>query len=255
MKNRSLLSILVFVSMTLALPGLPAAKTPDKDVTKVVVLAHGYMRTKYSMRFLEKEFELEGYRVINETYNSMGKSLEENADFLNDAIASETEKIDGDYEIYFITYSMGGLVTRCYLNKYRPTHAVRMVMIAPPNRGSAKAKFFSGFPILNGLLGPSGREMAAGDDYLTEVCGVPEIPFGIIAGGKGDADGYSDLLPGDDDRTVCVWNTYLKGTNDYLLLDHKHTFICYYRDVIDSTKNFLEKVAFIIHSTPPAWKE
>ena len=83
------------------------------------------MRTKYSMHFLEKELILDGYHVINETYPSMEKSLEENADFLNTAIFLETEKIKGDYEIYFVTYSMGGLVVRCYLNKYQPIHAVR----------------------------------------------------------------------------------------------------------------------------------
>jgi len=255
-KIRSLLSLLIFASITFAAPSSPKAKLPDENAIKVVVLVHGFMRTKYSMNFLEKELKLEGYLVINETYPSLEKSLEENADFLNRAIVSETAKIKGDYEIYFVTYSMGGLVTRCYLNKYRPVKAARMVMIAPPNRGAFTAEFFSEFPLSDKFLGPSALEMAKGEDFLTELCGgAPNIQFGIIAGGKGDTEGYSERIPGDDDGTVSVWSTYLKGSNDFILLDHQHTFICYYKDVIDNTKNFLEKGVFLVHSTPPVKRE
>ncbi|MBN1571636.1 MAG: hypothetical protein JW984_00390 [Deltaproteobacteria bacterium] len=252
MKTRLPITLFIAASITFVIPGSPAAKIPDKDATKVVVLVHGFMRTKHSMHFLERELTLQGYYVINETYPSLEKSLEENADFLNNTIVLETEKIKGDYEIYFVTYSMGGLVTRCYLNKYRPAHTVRMVMIAPPNRGAIKAEFFSEFPLSDKFLGPSGLEMARGEDFLTELCGgTPNIQFGIISGGKGDNEGYSKKIPGDDDGTVSVWSTYLKGSNDFILLNHQHTFICYYKDVIENTKNFLERGVFLVHSTPP----
>lgn len=252
MKTRSILSFFLLIAILFGATFAFAGSASGKDITKVVVLVHGFMRTKNSMHFLERELTLEGYHVINETYPSMEKSLEENADFLHEAIVAGTEKISVDYEIYFVTYSMGGLVTRCYLDKYRPAHAVRMVMIAPPNRGAMKAEFYSDFPLSDKFLGPSGLEMAMGEDFLTNLCGgAPEIQFGIIAGGKGDNEGYSKRIEGDDDGTVSVWSTYLNGSNDFILLNHQHTFICYYKDVIDNTKNFLEKGVFLLHSTPP----
>jgi len=243
-----LLSSQIFFGATCA----PTGNKTESEITKVVVLVHGYMRTKHSMRFLEKELSLDGYQVINETYPSVENSLEENADFLNNAIVSRTKMIKGKHEIYLVTYSMGGLVSRCYLNKYQPKSAIRMVMIAPPNRGSIRAEFFSDLPFSKTLLGPSGMELSKGEKYLRKLCGgTPDIPFGIIAGGKGDTEGYSHQIPGDDDGTVSVWSTYLPGSSDFILLKHQHTFMCYHKDVIDNTKNFLEYEDFLLHSTPP----
>ncbi len=255
MKRWFLFTILIFSLIFFGVTCAPAGNEAEDEITKVVILVHGYMRTKHSMRFLEKELILDGYQVINETYPSVEKSLEENADFLYKAIVSKTKKIKGEYEIYLVTYSMGGLVSRCYLNKYQPKHAIRMVMIAPPNRGSIRAEFFSDLPFSKTVLGPSGMELSKGEDFLNKLCGgTPDIPFGIIAGGKGDTEGYSHQIPGDDDGTVSVWSTYLPGSNDFILLNHQHTFMCYHKDVIDNTKNFLEYGDFLLHSTPPTNK-
>lgn len=223
-----------------------------EEVTRVVVLVHGFLRTKYSMYFLEKELSLEGYHVISKTYPSVENSIEKNADYLNHDIELGTKNIEGPYELYLITHSMGGLVARCYLDKYHPVEAIRMVMIAPPNRGAIKAELFKDVPLFERIMGPSGIELTQGEFFLTELCGgPPDIEFGIIAGGQGDGEGFSSRIPGDDDGTVSVWSTYLPEAKDYLLVNRYHTFMCYYKDVIDNTKSFLESGSFILHTSPP----
>jgi pimeloyl-ACP methyl ester carboxylesterase len=245
--------VLVVLVMSFILPhAVGAADDSDNTVSSVVVLVHGFLRTKYSMYFMEKELINDGYLVINVTYPSNQNSIEESADYLNHVLSRRLSSLDGEYELYFVTHSMGALVTRCYLATYRPKSVVRMVMIAPPNRGAKKAEFFKEFPLSGKVLGPSGMEMAQGEDYLLELCdGAPDVYFGIIAGGKGDGEGYSSLIPGDDDGTVSVWTTYLPEAHDFLLVEHYHTFVCNYRDVIDNTRHFLNTGQFLVRTVPP----
>jgi pimeloyl-ACP methyl ester carboxylesterase len=230
----------------------PGQIIADDDPVKVVVLVHGFRRTKNSMYFLQKALEDRGYEVVNRTYPSGENTIENNATFINDFVTDKLGELPPDTELYFVTHSMGGLVVRCYLEEYRPEQAKRLIMIAPPNRGATMAEYVDMFPISDVLLGPSGEEMAMGEDYLANLCGgVPDIEFGIIAGGRGDGEGYSSLLEGDDDGTVSVRTTYLPGAVDFLVLDHIHTFICDHQDTIDNVVHFLENGRFILHTAPP----
>jgi pimeloyl-ACP methyl ester carboxylesterase len=221
--------------------------------TRVVVLVHGFMDTRFHLYFMEKELVADGYTVINRTYPSVSMSIEECADYLAGVIVRGTEDIDGPYELDFVTHSMGGLVARCYLYKYRPPQAKRLVMIATPNRGVMKAELAARLPLAETVLGPALMEMARGHDYLCDLCGgAPSIEFGIIAGGKGDGKGYSTLIPGDDDGTVSVPSAYLPGAADFLLLDHIHNLISFYDDTIQNTRTFLESGSFMAHTAPPS---
>jgi len=247
-------SISTFIFFLLFSPLLSACAKSEGGIAtrKVVILIHGFYRTKYSFLLFEKELEKEGYFVINETYPSDEKTIEENALFLKKRVDSILLGFPEGAELYFVTHSMGALVARCYINTYHPKDAIRMVMIAPPNRGAVKAEYFKDFPLYDKILGPSGIELASGSDYISNLCGgAPEIEFGIIAGGKGDNEGYSTIIPGDDDGTVGVWSTYIPGAKDFLLLDYYHTFIIDRREVIENAINFLNTGRFLLHTSPP----
>jgi pimeloyl-ACP methyl ester carboxylesterase len=246
--------VIAIVSIILLLSAIPApsALAAGRPV-RVVVLVHGFMDTRFHLFFMEKRLVDDGYRVINKTYPSVTMSIEECADYLARVIERGTEDIDGPYELDFITHSMGGLVARCYLAKYDPPQARRLVMIATPNRGVTKAELVARLPLADRVLGPALMEMAQGPDYLCTLCGgAPTVEFAVIAGGKGDGQGYSVLIPGDDDGTVSVRSAYLPGASDFLLLDHIHNLICFYDDTITNAQSFLADGAFVIHTTPPA---
>jgi len=232
--------------------GLSAAHAAERPV-RIAVLVHGFMDTRFHLYFMEKKLADEGYVVINKTYPSVSMSIEECADYLARIIEEETEHISGPYELDFITHSMGGLGARCYLAKYHPPQARRLVMISTPNRGVTKAELAARIPLADRVFGPALMEMAQGSDYLCTLCGgAPAVEFGIIAGGKGDGEGYSILIPGDDDGTVSVHSAYLPGASDFLLLNHIHNLICYYDDTISNARAFLNDGSFLTHTAPPA---
>jgi triacylglycerol lipase len=244
--------IVLFTFLLICLLCTPSLAADKPAPTKVVVLVHGYMDTRLNLYSMERELGRDGYVVINKTYPSMDLSIEECADYLAGVIESELAEVRKPYELYFVTHSMGGLVARCYLNRYHPEGAKRLVMIGTPNRGAMKAELVARVPLADKILGPAGMEMAKGENYLTELCGgAPTIEFAVIAGGKGDGKGYSRLIPGDDDGTVAVWSTYLPGARDFLMLDHIHNLICFHEDTIENTKAFLKDGSFLIHTAPP----
>lgn len=240
----------LFLLLACAAPGRAAdAGQP----VRVAVLVHGFLDTRFHLSFMDKELADDGYVVINRTYPSVTMSIEECADYLARVIRQETDDITGSYELYFVTHSMGGLVARCYLAKYHPPQARRLVMIATPNRGVTKAELAARLPLADRVLGPALMEMAQGTDYLCELCGgAPVVEFAVIAGGKGDGQGYSIFIPGDDDGTVSVRSAYLPGAADFLLLDHIHNLICFYDDTIRNAQAFLADGSFLIHTAPPS---
>ena len=71
-----------------------------------------------------------------------------------------------------------------------------------------------------------------------------DAPFGIIAGGKGDGEGYNPLIDGDDDGTVAVPETRLEGALDFLLVDSLHSFVHTDDQSIDAVLNFLQNGCF-----------
>jgi hypothetical protein len=68
---------------------------------------------------------------------------------------------------------------------------------------------------------------------------VPECPFGIVAGGKGDDAGYSPLLVGDDDAVVRVEETRLPGAEGFLVLPVHHAAMMRDATVQRATGEFL----------------
>ena len=74
---------------------------------------------------------------------------------------------------------------------------------------------------------------------------IPDVPFGCVAGVRGDGRGYNPLLPGDDDMTVSLHSATLEEAEDVLTVENGlHTFIMVHPTVIESTVRYLETGAF-----------
>ena len=61
--------------------------------------------------------------------------------------------------VHFVGYSMGGLIIRAYLQKYRPQHLGRVVMLGTPNQGSEVADAIRHFWLYRRFYGPAGQEL------------------------------------------------------------------------------------------------
>lgn len=210
---------------------------------KVVIALHGLVRTRRSMdglcEFLDKKG---GFTTINMSYASARDSIENHAK----ALASVVDGLDPAAEIYLVAHSMGNLVIRHFLADLPRTdpRLRRIVMLTPPNHGSAIAERFQKTLIFKLVWGESGEQIANWAK-LEKRLATPSCQFGIIAGGRNDADGLNPLINGDDDFVVTVAETRLAGAHDFEVLPVYHGSIMFDERVREHTLRFFQHGHFV----------
>jgi pimeloyl-ACP methyl ester carboxylesterase len=208
----------------------------------VVMLVHGLGRSASAFTLLEDSLRREGYETANVNYPSTRLGIAAHADNLERIILS----LEGVTTLSFVTHSLGGLVVRDLLareREWRKTIAIhRLVMIAPPNKGSQVADRLRKLPAYRWLTGESGQGLTTA---AAAKLPVPAVEFGIIAGGRGNANGFNPLLPGDNDGFVTVAETALDGARDFLLVRTTHGLVDDHPQTIDATLSFLRDGCFI----------
>jgi len=117
-------------------------------------------------------------------------------------------------------------------------------MMGTPNKGAEVADILRDWHLYRLILGPAGQQLVADQSGDIAKLPVPEIPFSVIAGGKGTADGYNPLIPGDDDGLVAVSSAYLEGAEDSMTLPVLHSFLPFNTAVIDAVSLYLKMGAF-----------
>jgi triacylglycerol lipase len=219
-----------------------ALENSDTKQDEWVILLHGIMRSPRSMNSVEHYLKNRGYRVINFGYPSTEESIETIAALLNEEITSIP---DEGKTVNFVTHSMGSIVVRYYLAHYHIENLGRVVMIAPPNRGSIIVSYLKSWPPYRWFFGEAGQELARTPESLPNILPAPPCEFGIIAGGIGNSFGFNPLIPGDDDGTVGVDETRLPGETDFIQIKGQHSTLLMQMSVIDNVVAFLEEGRFI----------
>lgn len=188
----------------------------------LVVLLHGLARGHGSMAGMAKFLRANGFDTFGRTYPSRRHSIS----YLAGEVADWIVEHAGDRPLSAVTHSMGGVVVR-HLHDPR-IHWHRIVMLAPPNRGSKLAAGLTSNAVFRWYYGPAGAELADGASW-------PQPPgaFAVIAGTRGLALGNVTswtmgrrFLPGvSHDGTVAVDETRLDGMGAFAEVDATHTWI------------------------------
>lgn len=221
--NKLMTAIALFIGLGASVVPQPAAASSGEKV----VLLHGIAQSESSMRNMEAALKKEGYATLAITYPSTNHDLEGIAKVLRD------EKLSEDFwnqstKVHFVTHSMGGLVVRKYLEQYKdiiPQEKLgRVVMIAPPNRGSDVADFIHNLRLYKWYYGPAGQELTT--SVQAKNTEPPYYDLGIIAGTKEWPYIVSVfVISGKSDGRVSVEKTKLKGMTDHITVPATHSFI------------------------------
>ena len=209
-----------------------------------VVLLHGLMRSATSMNKMQRELEKAGYATANIDYPSRDYTVEELAAIAVPEGLAACRAEDGVTRIHFVTHSLGGILVRQYLSENEIDDLGRVVMLGPPNQGSAAVDELSDVPGFDWLNGPAGRQLGKGDASVPLRLGPANFELGVIAGNRTIDPITSAVLENPDDGRVSVTDTKLDGMADFVVVDHSHAFMMRMRRPIELTKAFLETGSF-----------
>jgi triacylglycerol lipase len=217
-----------------------SAGANDPVPPDTVVLLHGLARTDWSMKPLELRLEKAGFAVENIHYDSMDQTPEQ---ILNNVRRKIRECCFEALRLHFVTHSLGGILTRSYLAESRPANLGRVVMIAPPNKGSELADWIAESELLRWTMGPTAVELGTAPDSLPNRLPPADFDLGIIAG-IGSVNPFGTMVEGESDGTVSVESTKLAGMDDFIVVPYSHTFIMQAEPVAEQVVVFLRTGRF-----------
>ncbi|MDZ8118415.1 esterase/lipase family protein [Pontiella agarivorans] len=238
MKIILLTGILIMTAFLLyGTPGFHTCASVKKQET--VVLLHGLARSSKAMNKLEKKLTAEGYTVINHDYPSTSATIEK---LTADIFQSLEPQICPAARVHFVTHSMGGIILREYLEDHDLPNLGRVVMLAPPSRGSEVTDKLGGVFLYQWINGPAGNQLGTNGHPLR--LKAPEFELGIVAGDRSINPILSMLIPGPDDGKVALARVKPAAYTDYLQLHTTHATMMWNRTVIEQTVLFLESGRF-----------
>ena len=202
------------------------------------------------LRRMEKAIQRAGFATLNLDYQSRKKPLDQLADDIHPAIAAFAAAHDGP--THFVTHSMGGLLARVYIARYRPSHLGRVVMLGTPNGGSEIADRLKDVGLYRTYFGPAGLQLVTTKDATLAALPPLDYEVGIIAGSR-FLDPISALLvlPRPNDGRVSVESCKLDDMADHTTVRASHMGLLVHPTSIRQTIAFLRDGHF--ETARPLW--
>ena len=215
----------------------------DSVSDSCVVLLHGLARSASSMDNMAEALTEAGYNVANVDYPSRNHLIAA----LGDAVIPagvDACRNSGSRRIHMVTHSLGGILVRDYLSRHAISDLQRVVMLAPPNHGSAVVDNLKDLPGVTLLTGPTFEQLGTDDKSIPLQLGPATVDTAIIAGSRSINLYLSTFLENPDDGKVSVASARLEGMCAMLVLEVSHPFIMKDEEAIAQTIGYLQNGRF-----------
>jgi triacylglycerol lipase len=193
----------------------------------LVVLVHGLAAGPMIMRSLAQWLGPACGGIRNWGYSSLWSPIQRHGRELA-ALLNRLDGHDAHERIHLVAHSMGSIIARVALAEYLPQRFGRLVMIAPPNRGSRVAARLA--PYLGRIIPPLAQLTDAAESF---VCSLPQpaiTGLGVIAA--------------EADFLVDEPSTRLGCECDHITLPGLHSSVLWRQETADQVRFFLENGHF-----------
>ena len=146
-------------------------------------------------------------------------------------------------KVHVVTHSLGGILLRMAVGDAAPDWLGNVVLITPPNGGSAVVDFLERHRLAR-LIGPTGRRLGTGPASLPAT--LPPVRFhcGVIAADRNYNPVTTRLMKGPHDGAVAIVATRAEGVAEYALVHTTHSLSLCTPRVIRLALGFVENGTF-----------
>lgn len=192
------------------------------------------------MEPLARDLHERGFETVNIPYASFRYDLDAIVEQIRELLEDSVEQ---GRRVHFVTHSLGGVVVKRLLERVLLEKIGRVVMLAPPHRGSEIVDWLSRSPA-RFVLGPAGEfltseKMSAHDEHFPA-----GIEAGIIMGEKSAIPFFQGLLEDSNDGIVSVEKGRIFGIKEFNVVAADHTFIASDPKVLAMVSRFLKVGGF-----------
>lgn len=199
-----------------------------------IVLIHGLLRTEKSLKRLGNYLSSLGHTVCHYRYPSSRYVIADHGDHFADYLSRLTMD-DQESTFAIISHSLGGIVARqalCQLPEKQAARFQKLIMLTPPNKGSAMARrICARYPLLPRLLKPLRQLSDEPHAFVHQVPVPNNIEIGVVAA--------------EFDKKTPPYTTHLKQQSDFICVPARHTFVMNHQAAKQAIKSFLETGQFI----------
>ncbi|MBT5020999.1 MAG: hypothetical protein HON04_19890 [Planctomicrobium sp.] len=202
---------------------------PEKQTLRGgVILFHGVLNPRYALWPLQRRFRRAGFQVLNCRYQSWGKSIDQIVEVVAPKCQYFQDQLPDNVPLYIVGHSLGAIVCRKLLQEIELPQLKRVVMLAPPNRGSHVASRLAKYVR---WLVPSLEELADNpESYVNCLPTSLPVEFGVIAA--------------DPDYVIRSECTHLESESDYIVEPGPHSAIIFRKPVFEHSLHCLEHGRF-----------
>lgn len=220
----------------------PRSDEPDSS-KRVLILLHGLMRSRASMKSMERYLSDPSIdQIVRFSYASTRSSISEHAQALRDVM----EGMPGESEFSFVGHSMGSIVVRHLIGDLQrddPRDLLKrcrsFVMLGPPNQGASIARRLARTGVFGLLTGKSALELGPQWQALEQRLATPPFPFAIVAGDLSHNPIRNPLVDGDNDLIVSVDEARLEGAEWFKVVPVVHSLLMNDERVQNLTAEFI----------------
>jgi pimeloyl-ACP methyl ester carboxylesterase len=183
---------------------------------KTVILVHGLHMHSIHFFFMKKELKKDKNLEIKcfDYHSVLFKEV------ILDKLNVLVESIPKEHDIVLIGHSLGGLVSRLYLSKFKPQRNIKLITLGSPHRGSLVAKRINN-TILKPFLGKSTqigfllRELPEWDNSypLVSIAGIKDIGLAKV---------FAKDVEEPSDGTVFLSETVVENSSNHVIMENMH---------------------------------
>lgn len=211
---------------------------------RIIILVHGFFKSRSDMQYLEKGLIEAGYDVVSVSLPTTFASFNQCRQALHEQVYDLV--CDAD-EVNYVAHSMGGLIVRSFIDSIQQSNISKCVFIATPHGGSKLAKYADCIPFYSRIFKPIKSLLPGSQQTLVNE--NKRFSIGCIAGCRADDILGRLLLPKNSDGRVEIDSAKPPDMDDFVSLPYGHARIHHQIETFNLVRVFLELGSFNIETS------